>query len=150
MLLKANGVLTKDFEKANGSLADTNKALNGLIVDDGGAKVLTSLEKHKLNEGALPLAMMAIKAKGVEVIDNVAMVGDKTLEDYIRTDFLLDPMSKNLVTPNANTGGGAGGGNSNSGGGDSRYFDKSSKDFSLTKQAEILKTNPALFAQLSN
>jgi len=114
-LEKANTGLTKDFEKANGLIAEKDGSLRKLIVTDAMSKSLNSLERHKLNDGALELAMMAIESKGVEVTDGVAMIGSKTLHDYINTDFLADPASKNLVTANPNSGGGAGGGDKSGG-----------------------------------
>jgi predicted nuclease with TOPRIM domain len=114
-LEKANGLLSKDFEKANATIAEKDGNLSKLLIDDGIAKSLNGLDKHKLNDGALELATMAIKSKGVELVDGVAMIGDKSLNDYITTDWLADGASKNLLTPNENSGGGANGGNSNGG-----------------------------------
>jgi len=109
-LEKANGVLSKDLEKSNLLVTEKDGSLSKLLIDDGIAKSLNGLDKHKLNDGALELATMAIKSKGVELVDGVAMIGDKALNDYITTDWLEDGASKNLVTANSNTGGGAGGG----------------------------------------
>jgi len=109
-LEKANGVLSKDLEKSNLLVTEKDGSLSKLLIDDGIAKSLNGLDKHKLNDGALELATMAIKSKGVELVDGVAMIGDKALNDYITTDWLEDGASKNLVTANSNSGGGAGGG----------------------------------------
>ena len=114
-LEKANNVQLKDMEKLTASLAEKDGSLSKLLIDDGIAKSLNSLEKFKLNDGALELATMAIKAKGATLVDGVAMVGDKPLGEFISNDWINDSMSKNLITPNENSGGGAGGGN-NSGG----------------------------------
>ena len=114
-LEKSHGTLTKDFEKTSQALSEKDENLRKMLVDDGIAKALNSLEKHKLNDGALELATLAIKNKGVELIDGIPMVGDKALNEYITNDFLQDPVSKNLVTPNPNMGGGANGGNGNGG-----------------------------------
>lgn len=110
-LEKANNVLAKDFEKVNSTLEEKEGNLKKLLIDDGIAKSLNSLEKHKLNDGALELAILDIKNKGVELIDGVPMVGDVAMADYISNDWLQSPTSKNLVTQNPNVGGGANGGN---------------------------------------
>jgi len=100
-LEKANGAMTKDLEKANQLVTEKDGSLSKLLIDDGIAKSLNGLDKHKLNDGALELATMAIKSKGVELVDGVAMIGDKALNDYITTDWLEDGASKNLVTANS-------------------------------------------------
>lgn len=112
-LEKQNSTLTKDLEATSKLVAEKEGSLSKLLIDDGIAKSLNGLDKHKLNDGALELATLAIKAKGVELVDGVAMVGEKPLNDFITNDWLNDPASRNLVTPNENSGGGAGGGNNN-------------------------------------
>jgi len=109
-LVKANGALSKDLEKQTNLVAEKDGSLSKLLVDDGIAKALNGLDKFKLNDGALELATLDIKNKGVELIDGVPMIGDKSMSDYISADWLESSSSKNLVTPNENSGGGAGGG----------------------------------------
>ena len=100
---KSNGILKQDFEKQGVLLANNKDSLNSLVIDGGITSVLTELEKHKLNDGALPLAIMSIKSKGITLNDeNKAFIGDKSLSDYIKDDWLQDTSSKNLVTANSN------------------------------------------------
>ncbi len=113
---KSNNSLTKDLEKSNATITERDGSLRQLVVTDGIAKALNGLEKHKLNDGALALATLDIESKGVSLNDDgQPMIGDKTMSDYITTDWIGSSSSKNLVTANENSGGGAGGGN-NSGG----------------------------------
>ena len=147
-LEKANATLTKDNETLTKTVSEKDENLSKLLIDDGIAKTLNSLEKHKLNDGGLELAMLAIKNAGAKLEDGVAMVGDKPLDEYIKTDFLQTPYAKNIVTPNENVGGGANGSNTSGGSEYAKYFDKSSGEFNLTKQAELKATNPELYSTL--
>lgn len=107
---QSNSKLLKDNESLIKTVGEKDGNLEKLLIDGGISKALNSLDKHKLNDGALELATLDIKSKGVALVDGVAMVGDKPLNDFISTDWLEAPSSKNLVTQNENSGGGASGG----------------------------------------
>lgn len=143
-LEKSSNALTKDFEKSNATIAERDGSLRKLIVDDGIAKTLNGFDKHKLNEGALALATLDIESKGVEIVDGVPMIGDKTMSDYINSDWLDSSSSKNLVTPNANTGGGASGGNNNNGGGSNTMSRADFEGKSPQAQSEFMSKNGTL------
>jgi len=113
-LEKANKTLANDLEKSNSVIAEKDSNISKLLVDDGIVKALNTLQDHKLNDGALELATLAIKSKGVEIVDGVAMVGDKPMNEFISNDWLQDPASRNLVTEHPSSGGGANGGNGKS------------------------------------
>ena len=143
-LEKANGVLTKDFEKANATITERDGSLRQLVVTDGIAKALNGLDKHKLNDGALALATLDIESKGVILNDDgVPMIGDKSMGDYITNDWLESSSSKNLVTQNSNSGGGAGGGN-NSGGGSKTMSRSDFQGKSPTAQGEFMSSGGTL------
>jgi predicted nuclease with TOPRIM domain len=114
-LEKDNAKLSKDNESLSNTVTEKEGSLRTLLVDDGIAKALNGLDRHKLNDGALELATLAIKSKGVDLVDGVAMVGDKPLNEYIANDFVNEPSARNLITPNENSGGGAGGGDGGGG-----------------------------------
>lgn len=105
----------KDLEALTAQNGELGGSLNKLLIDDGIAKVLNSLDKHKLNDGALSLATLDIKSQNPVLVDGVAMIGDKPLGEFIANDWINNPSSRNLITPNENSGGGANGG-ANTGG----------------------------------
>lgn len=137
----------KGREKDIAKLSDSNNSLNGnlqsLLIDGG-------LSDNLSKVGVLPQYMDATKAllrSQVSIIDNKAVVGEKPLNDFM-TEWAGDGGKAFIKAPDSSGGGGQGG--QGSGNTDvKKYFDKTGSDFNLTKQAEVFKTDPALYAQLS-
>ena len=133
----------KDLEKLTGSNTALNANLQSVIIDGGLADNLAKV-------GVLPQYMDATKAllrSQVTIVDNKAVVGDKPLADFM-TEWSGDGGKAFIKAPDSSGGGGQGG--QGSGNTDvKKYFDKTGSDFNLTKQAEVFKTDPALYAQLS-
>ena len=137
----------KGREKDIAKLSDSNNSLNGnlqsLLIDGG-------LSDNLSNVGVLPQYMDATKSllrSQVSIIDNKAVVGEKPLNDFM-TEWAGDGGKAFIKAPDSSGGGGQGG--QGSGNTDvKKYFDKTGSDFNLTKQAEVFKTDPALYAQLS-
>ena len=112
-LEKSNNVLSKDLEKSVNSIAEKDKNLSKLLVDDFGVKGIGLLNKHKAID--IEEAVAYAKREGKpQLVDGVAMVGDKTYGDWIKEDLPNLPKSHMYLKANENSGGGAGGG---SGGG---------------------------------
>jgi len=92
-------------------------------------KLQTALVEHHVD----PVMMQA--AEG--------MLLPEILKSWAETD-----VGKRFVT-DGNSGGGAGGDGGRHPANEAKYFDKASKEYNLTKQAAINKTNPALYQKLA-
>ena len=137
----------KDIEK----LTATNDGLNAtntkLIIDDGLSLALRGLERFDIREGGEAVAIRTLKEMNPTIVDGKAMFGDKPAIEFIG-EWANSDASKFYLKSKENSGGGAGGGGGQGGNNEAKYFDKKSPDFNLTKQGEILKTNPELYNQL--
>jgi hypothetical protein len=135
-----------DTKKLSEDLAKKDSFLSKTILTDGLSK---SLLASGVDKQFLPaaLAMLEKQAKVVQDGDNYsAFIGDKS-----STDFVVEWMNgegKIFTMKAPDTGAGARGGNGGGSSDDRKYFDKTNVDFSLTKQAEIFKTNPELYKTL--
>lgn len=105
----------KDLEKATKSLGEVtterdglNKNLEGVLIDQGLSAALT---EHKVDTKFLPAvkAMLSPKvALKLEGNDRKAVVGDKSLGDYVK-EWSQGDEGKAYVSAAGNSGGGAGG-----------------------------------------
>jgi predicted RNase H-like nuclease (RuvC/YqgF family) len=114
-LEKANGTLTKDFEKATATITEKDGSLSKLLIDDFGVKGIGLLDKHKAIDVEETNAY-AKREGNPQLVDGVAMVGDKTYGDWIKEDLPNLPKAHMYLQANENSGGGAGGGNNGGGG----------------------------------
>lgn len=133
-------------EKLESSLSQKDTSLQNVLIDNG-------LNDALVKAGVKPEFMEATKAllRSQAKLDNVdgnyvAKIGDKPLSDHVTAWAESD--GKAFISAPNNQGGGANGSQGGGENGASKYFDKSSPDFSLTEQARILKENPALYTQL--
>lgn len=133
-----------DTEKLSSELNSKNSHLNKVILEDGLSKTL--LENGISKEYLKPaLAMLKSEAK---ISDNFeVLIGDKPMNDFMKS-WVTEGDGKLFVMKQPDVGGGAKGGSTNGTNDVKKYFDSNSPEFSLTKQAEIFKTNPELYKQL--
>lgn len=133
-----------DTEKLSSELNSKNSHLNKVILEDGLSKTL--LENGISKEYLKPaLAMLKSEAK---ISDNFeVLIGDKPMNDFMKS-WVTEGDGKLFVMKQPDVGGGAKGGSTNGTNDAKKYFDSNSPEFSLTKQAEIFKTNPELYKQL--
>lgn len=113
-------------------------------------KKTTSLQKALIMNHVDPVMMEAAESMllpSVSLTDEgKAKVGDKTIADHIK-EWAVTDVGKRFVS-DGNSGGGSGGDGGSKGNSDAKYFDKKSEHYNITKQAQINKTNPALYAKL--
>lgn len=129
----------KDLEKLTASLGEKDKSIHKLLVSDGITKELAGLGIEDID------TLMPYFERNATVENGVALVNGKPIKDAM-TEW-ADGAGKRYIPASQNSGGGANGGSG--GGTDSKkFFDRSSPEFNLTKQAEIMKTNPTLYATL--
>ena len=136
-----------ETEKLMKSLSDKDSALQKYLIDNGLMSAFTSA--GVTDPLKLDLAISKFKTMAQVREDNgelKAFIGDKALNDAVNE--WIGGAGKDLVTPAQAYGGGAGGGGQGGAGDLRKYFDKTSPDFNLTKQAEIYQQNPQLFEQL--
>ena len=134
-----------EIEKLSKTIQDKDSAIQRHLIEDG-------LSTHLAKVGVRPEFIEASKAllrqKTSLKEENgayQALLGDKPLTDGIAE--WVTGEGKHFIQASGGSGGGASG--SNGGNNDLRkYFDKTSPDFSLTKQAEVYQSNPQLFEQL--
>ncbi len=99
----------------------------------------------QVNDGMNEAVTLLIKQKITMSDEGQAMVGEKTVAEYVKEFALND--GKGFFVPRNSGGGGNG---SSAGGSDwAKYFDKASPDFNRTKQAELRKKNPELATSLA-
>lgn len=138
----------KEIEK----LTATNDGLNAtntkLIIDDGLSLALRGLERFDIREGGEAVAIRTLKELNPTIVDGKAMFGDKPAIEFIG-EWANSDASSFYLKSKENSGGGAGGGSGKGGHNEAKYFDKTSSEFNLTKQGEVLKTNPELYKQLT-
>ena len=136
--------------------------MNDFRVNDSLSKGIDSVSETLVDDPLIRDAFKGHILKNVGLVGDVVspftMVGDQrvpvivdgkpqSVEDYTKSVLLGDSFASFRKTQVGSSAGSTGGGKSN--GGDERYFDKTSPDFSLTKQGEIFKRNPEQYNQLS-
>ena len=142
----------KDITKLNDTNTGLNSNLHGLLAKDELTKSLTKV-------GVKPIDIeiitdhLATKAT-IENIDGSlsGVIDGRTIDDYVSSVWAEQDGSyggKNRIVAPTNSGSGGQGGNGGGNTDSKKYFDKSSPDFNLTKQGEISKSDPSLYAQLS-
>ena len=141
-LLKTSKI---DSEKMATSLKAKDDALRNHLIEEG---LTSNLAKAGVKPEFLEASKALLRTKALLKEENgayQALLGDKPLTDGIAE--WVSGEGKHFIQASGGSGGGASG--SNGGNNDLRkYFDKTSPDFSLTKQAEVYQSNPQLFEQL--
>lgn len=145
-----------DFEKIESGYKDKLSKTEGdailwrskyesLVIDRGLDEALSAA---KVNPALAKAAHALIKAEhGVDLTDDgKATIGGKALADFVG-EWAKSDTGKAFVT-NGNAGGGAGGGNGGGGGSGEANPWKAGATFNLTKQGQILKSNPELAARM--
>lgn len=136
-----------ETEKLTKSLTDKDSALQRYLIEEG---LSSNLAKSGVKKEFMEAAKALLRSKAQLKEDNgelKAFIGDKGLSDAI-SEWVQGDEGKYFTAPSQNFGGGSSN-NPNGGSADlKKYFDKSSPEFSLTKQAEILKQDPALYQNL--
>ena len=106
----------KEIEKLTQSNEGLNKTNSKMLIDDVVIKTANSLERHNIGSENKDYKMSNIQRDIRElkpqIIDGVAMIGDKTLDNYIREDYINSAGVDNF-TVKPNEGGGANGGSDN-------------------------------------
>ena len=142
-LLKTSKI---ESEKLSTSLKAKDDALRNHLIEEG---LTSNLAKAGVKPGFLNGAKALLRQNTLIKEENgayQALLGDKPLSDGI-AEWISGEEGKEYIQSTKSSGGGASG--SNGGNNDLRkYFDKTSPDFSLTKQAEVYQSNPQLFEQL--
>lgn len=79
--------------------------------------------------------------------ENEALIGDKPVHEYIRTDWAASAVGKTFLR-SGNTGGGGNGAGGNKLDAASKFFDPKSGDFNLTEQGKLARTDPERYKEL--
>jgi len=145
--------MRKDTDTYKGESEKTINALKGnlkkTLVEGGLAKALVSVNINP----ALASAAIKLLATDVAFIEEngefVAKVGDKDIDTFVK-EWANTAVGKNFVLAKPNSGGGSegDGGNGETFESHSKFFDKKSSEYSMTKQAALYKVNPALYNKL--
>ena len=131
-----------ESEKFNATLSAKDATLQKHLIEDN---LTNSLAKSGVKPEYLEAAK-ALLRQNAQLKDNMPFIGDKPLGDAV-TEWIGNEGKHFISAPNTQ-GGGAGGSNSTGGVDAKKYFDKNNAEFSLTKQAEIMQSNPELYNQL--
>jgi hypothetical protein len=137
----------QDTEKLSNELSSKDTYLTKTILEEGLSKALleAGVDKQFLKAS---LAMLKNDAKVVNKDGEYkAIIGDKDIAEFLPK--WMETEGKIFTLKSPDVGAGSNGGSSGGGSDIKKYFDRNNSEFSLTKQAEILKTNPDLYKQLS-
>ena len=132
-----------EIEKLSKTLTDKDSKLKQILVTDGlrDAFVKNGADKELLD------AVLALHQNKVQLgEDYIPNIDGKDLGTFAKEWLSGD--GKRFLEFTPTSGGGSNGSGGSNGGDISKYFDKSSKEFNLTKQAEIYNTNPELYKTL--
>ena len=132
-----------ELEKLSKTLTDKDSKLKQILVTDGlrDAFVKNGADKELLD------AVLALHQNKVQLSeDYTPNVDGKDLNTFAKEWLSGD--GKRFLEFTPTSGGGSNGSGGSNGGDISKYFDKTSKEFNLTKQAEILRENPDLYKTL--
>lgn len=145
-----------DFEKIETGYKDKlNKAegegllwksrYENLVIDRG---IEAALDAAKINPALRKAAVALLKSEHPADLsdDGVATIDGKSIGDFI-SGWAKSDIGKAFVL-NGNSGGGAGGGKGGAGGGSDDNPFKPGATFNLTRQGQLLKSNPELAARL--
>ena len=100
------------------------------------------LEPHLRNR-------LDIRDDKVIILDSTGVPNPNMTDDKLIDEFKTNPLFAPVIKGRDSTGGGTVGANGNTAGGDwEQYFDRSSPNYSIMKQIDLEKENPALYAQL--
>jgi predicted nuclease with TOPRIM domain len=136
------GLKSKEVEKLSTTLneLDANLAKNKLS-----NVIKEQLTKYKFNPDAYEEAESYLEKHFKVENDNIITSNNKSVDEFM-TEY--SQRKALLIMPSGNVGTSASGGSNNGGVSEAKYFDRNSKDFNLTKQAEVYHTNPTLYNQL--
>ena len=132
-----------EVEKLSKTLTDKDSKLKQILVTDGlrDAFVKNGADKELLD------AVLALHQNKVQLSeDYTPNVEGKDLNTFAKE--WLGGDGKRFLEFTPTSGGGSNGSGGSNGGDISKYFDKTNKEFNLTKQAEILRENPDLYKTL--
>lgn len=136
-----------DLDKLSADLSNKDKYLQKTILEDGLTKALleSGIDKTYLKPA---LAMLRSEAEIKQNGDAYeALIGGKALNEFLPS-WVSEGDGRLFVMKTPDVGGGSRGGTTKGTNDVKKYFDSNSPEFSLTKQAEIFKTNPELYKQL--
>ena len=125
-----------DLEKLSNASVEKDQLIHKLLVENGLQSELSSLN---VNPDLIDLIQAGFATKAT-VTDGKAMIGDKSLKDYV-TEWASTAQGKAAILAPANSGG-----NANGGGGQSQG--KSFAEMTLTEKTVLLNTDPNLYNQL--
>jgi len=138
------GLKSKEVEKLSTTLNELDTNLKT-------TKLENTLNEELSKLGLNPILSRYVKNdfKALSKIneDGSISIADKPLKEYV-SEWLNTDEGKAVSLPSGNVGTSASGGSNNSGVSEAKYFDRNSKEFNLTKQAEVYHTNPTLYNQL--
>jgi len=127
------------IEKAKEKTDSLESVVSKLLIDNGLNVALDGVSINpSLKEGAL-----AIIKSSAKIVDGQAMIGDKSLSEYVKDWASTDTGKAFCVAPN-NSGGGAAG-NGAKGGESGKEF----KDMTLTEKTALAKSDPDKFNELN-
>ena len=127
-----------DLEKSSEKVTVLESTVKKLLIDNGLNVALDGVNINPaLKEGAL-----AIMKSSAQIVDGEAMIGDKTLSDYVTTWAESDTGKAFCNAPN-NSGSG-------SGGGGKEGNDNSFSTMTLTEKTQLANSDPAKYKLLAN
>ncbi len=129
--------MQSELEKAQSQLAEYQQREQNYLINDG---LNRAFDKAEIKPELKPAVEALFKSQAT-VTDGQAMIGDKSLSEYIQEWAKSDEGAPFVLEPH-NSGGNANGSSPVTGG-------KSFSDMSLTERSILANTNPALYEQLS-
>lgn len=127
--------LTKKLESANEGTKSLRKE----------TQITSALSKANIMPEMMDAAKLIVGADVALTDENVAMVGDKTVEAFV-ADWTATEVGKRFVSE-GNKGGGARG-PGQKGDPEALFFDPNSKEFNMSKQADIANKDNARYEKL--
>lgn len=150
-LERANRIAKEQHEQELKTLKESLDMLKNqnrvLIVDDAIKNEMLSLNVDNV---LLPAAINLVKPLVSVVVENgveIAKIGDKTLKQYIN-DWSTTEIGKRFIVAKHNSGAGTLGGTTQTEGEMIKFFKKGTKDYNITEQLKIKRSNPELYKKL--
>ncbi len=128
---------TEALAKLQGNADSATAQLKVLLIDNGLSAALDGVNINK----DLKVGAIAMLQSGAVITDGKAMVGDKSLSDYV-TEWSQSDQGKAFCNAPNNSGGNAQGG---SGGAQAKPF----KDWTLTEKTQLANSDQAEYQRLS-
>lgn len=147
------GEYKKLYEQLKGSMDEEKKKLESDLkrtVEDLATLRKTTAIAGELSKIGVDPVLLDIATKYLiphaAIDSDKVLLGGKSPEEFAKEWAVTDIGKKFVIS--GNSGGGATGSDDNHSGGNAKFFDKKSRDYSLTEQAKLAKTNIAGYNRL--